>query len=60
MLEDIPDDPTAAEDITRFAKRAGHEVIAFENTDGRSYELRRGSPCHLSLRQAAGYSGEGE
>ncbi len=34
VLEVLADDPTAAEDIPRFAKRAGHEVISFENTDG--------------------------
>lgn len=34
VLEVLADDPTAAEDIQRFAKRAGHEVISFENTDG--------------------------
>lgn len=34
VLEVLADDPTAAEDIPRFAKRAGHEVISSENTDG--------------------------
>ena len=34
VLEVLADDPTAAEDIPRFAKRAGHEIISFENSDG--------------------------
>jgi len=34
VLEVLADDPTAAEDITRFAKRSGHEVVEFENKDG--------------------------
>lgn len=34
VLEVLADDPTAAEDIPRFAKRAGHEVLALEDTDG--------------------------
>jgi len=33
VLEVIADDPAAEEDITRFAKRAGHEVIEFEKTE---------------------------
>ena len=33
VLEVIADDLAAEEDITRFAKRAGHEVIKFEKTD---------------------------
>jgi tRNA 2-thiouridine synthesizing protein A len=33
ILEVIADDPAAEEDITRFAKRAGHEVIKFEKID---------------------------
>jgi TusA-related sulfurtransferase len=31
VLEVLADDPAAEEDITRFAKRAGHEVVALEN-----------------------------
>jgi len=31
VLEVLADDPAAEEDITRFAKRAGHEVVAVEN-----------------------------
>ena len=37
VLEVIADDPAAEEDLTRFAKRAGHEVVSLEN-DG--VELR--------------------
>jgi TusA-related sulfurtransferase len=31
VLEVLADDPAAEEDISRFAKRAGHEVVALEN-----------------------------
>ena len=34
VLEVLADDPTAAEDIPRFVKRAGHEVLEFEDEDG--------------------------
>jgi len=34
ILEIIADDPAAEEDIKRFAKRTGHELIKFENNDG--------------------------
>jgi tRNA 2-thiouridine synthesizing protein A len=37
VLEVIADDPAAEEDLKRFAKRAGHEVVDLEN-DG--VELR--------------------
>jgi len=37
VLEVIADDPAAEEDLKRFAKRAGHEVVALENEGG---ELR--------------------
>ena len=37
VLEVIADDPAAEEDLTRFAKRAGHEVVSLENDGG---ELR--------------------
>jgi TusA-related sulfurtransferase len=30
VLEVFADDPAAEEDLTRFAKRAGHEVVAVE------------------------------
>ena len=32
-LEVFTDDPAAEEDITRFAKRAGHIVVKFEKDD---------------------------
>jgi tRNA 2-thiouridine synthesizing protein A len=32
ILEVITDDPAAEEDISRFAKRAGHEVVKFEKS----------------------------
>jgi tRNA 2-thiouridine synthesizing protein A len=35
ILEVLSDDPAAEEDLKRFAKRTGHELLAFENTDGR-------------------------
>jgi tRNA 2-thiouridine synthesizing protein A len=30
ILEVITDDPAAEEDLKRFAKRAGHEVVSYE------------------------------
>jgi TusA-related sulfurtransferase len=33
VLEVLTDDPAAEEDLTRFAKRAGHELVLFEHTD---------------------------
>jgi tRNA 2-thiouridine synthesizing protein A len=30
VLEVLADDPAAEEDIKRFAKRTGHEIISFE------------------------------
>jgi len=35
VLEVLADDPAAEEDIKRFAKRTGHEIIAFENQDNK-------------------------
>ena len=35
VLEVLSDDPAAEEDLKRFAKRTGHQVIAFENNEGR-------------------------
>ncbi len=35
ILEVLSDDPAAEEDLQRFAKRTGHEVLAFENNAGR-------------------------
>jgi TusA-related sulfurtransferase len=34
ILEVLSDDPAAEEDLKRFAKRTGHELLAFENKDG--------------------------
>lgn len=34
ILEVIADDPAAEEDLKRFAKRTGHEIIAFEKKRG--------------------------
>lgn len=31
ILEVFADDPAAEEDLKRFAKRAGHEIVALEN-----------------------------
>jgi tRNA 2-thiouridine synthesizing protein A len=33
ILEVITDDPAAEEDLKRFAKRAGHEVVSYEKYD---------------------------
>lgn len=33
VLEVVTDDPAAEEDLKRFAKRAGHEVVAFEKRE---------------------------
>ncbi len=33
ILEVLTDDPAAEEDLHRFAKRAGHEVVSFEKDD---------------------------
>lgn len=33
VLEVVTDDPAAEEDLKRFAKRAGHEVVSFEKGD---------------------------
>lgn len=35
VLEVLADDPAAEEDIKRFAKRTGHEIIALENDGNR-------------------------
>ncbi|NMC06665.1 MAG: sulfurtransferase TusA family protein [Candidatus Lokiarchaeota archaeon] len=34
VLEILADDPAADEDINRFVKRTGHELVKFENNDG--------------------------
>jgi tRNA 2-thiouridine synthesizing protein A len=42
VLEIFADDPAAEEDLTRFAKRAGHEVVALErNGDELRILIRR-------------------
>ncbi len=33
VLEVLADDPAAEEDLTRFAKRTGHEMLEIENFD---------------------------
>jgi tRNA 2-thiouridine synthesizing protein A len=33
ILEVITDDPAADEDLKRFAKRAGHEIVSYEKKD---------------------------
>ena len=35
VFEVLSDDPAAEEDLKRFAKRTGHELLAFENNGGR-------------------------
>jgi tRNA 2-thiouridine synthesizing protein A len=35
VLEVLADDPAAEEDLKRFAKRTGHEVVHFETKDGK-------------------------
>jgi tRNA 2-thiouridine synthesizing protein A len=35
ILEVLSDDPAAEEDLKRFAKRTGHEIVAFEKNEGR-------------------------
>jgi TusA-related sulfurtransferase len=34
VLEVLADDPAADGDLHAFAKRAGHEIVAFEKEDG--------------------------
>lgn len=34
ILEVLSDDPAAEEDLKRFAKRTGQQIIEFENKDG--------------------------
>ena len=44
MLEVLADDPAAEEDLTRFAKRAGHEVVAIEDEgDYKRFLIRKGT-----------------
>ena len=43
LLEVLADDAAAEEDLTRFAKRAGHEMIAVEDRgDHKRFLIRRG------------------
>ena len=40
----LADDPAAEEDLTRFAKRAGHEVLLVEDQgDQKRFLIRKGS-----------------
>jgi tRNA 2-thiouridine synthesizing protein A len=41
VLEVFSDDPAAEEDLSRFAKRAGHEVVSVENDGGQLRILLR-------------------
>ncbi|MHA1731443.1 MAG: sulfurtransferase TusA family protein [Promethearchaeota archaeon] len=34
VLEVLADDPAADEDLHRFVKRTGHELVGFEDNDG--------------------------
>lgn len=43
VLEVFTDDPAAEEDLTRFAKRAGHEVVSVEDLgDHKRFLIRKG------------------
>jgi TusA-related sulfurtransferase len=43
VLEIFADDPAAVEDLTRFAKRAGHEMLSVEDKgDHKRFLIRRG------------------
>ena len=44
VLEVFADDPAAEEDLTRFAKRTGHEVLSVE---------RDGDELHMLIRRGA-------
>ena len=44
VLEVLADDPAAEEDLTRFAKRAGHEMVSVEDEgDYKRFLIRRGA-----------------
>jgi TusA-related sulfurtransferase len=44
ILEVLADDPAAKEDLTRFAKRAGHEMVAAtDEGDYQRFLIRRGA-----------------
>lgn len=43
ILEVFADDPAAEEDLTRFAKRAGHQVLLVEDQgEGKRFLIRKG------------------
>lgn len=43
VVEVLADDPAAEEDLTRFAKRAGHEVLLIEEDDDhKRFLIRKG------------------
>ncbi len=43
VLEVFADDPAAEEDLTRFAKRTGHEVVSIQDMgDYKRFLIRRG------------------
>jgi len=43
VLEVLTDDPAAVEDLTRFAKRAGHEMVSIEDEgDHHRFLIRKG------------------
>jgi len=43
VLEVLADDPAAVEDLTRFAKRAGHEMVLVEDQgDYNRFLIRKG------------------
>jgi len=43
VLEVFADDPAAEEDLTRFAKRTGHEVVSISDMgDYKRFLIRRG------------------
>ncbi len=44
ILEVLADDPAAEEDLTRFAKRTGHEVVSVEDRgDHKRFLIRKGN-----------------
>ena len=44
LLEVLADDPAAEEDLTRFARRAGHEMVTVEDEgDYKRFLIRRGA-----------------
>lgn len=43
ILEVLADDPAAEEDLTRFAKRAGHEIVLIEDRGNyKRFLIRKG------------------